>query len=394
MSEPIPNPNIARLGTESAFSITARVEELRKKGRTIYNLSIGQPDYKTAPHIAEAAIKAIRDGHHGYTHPRGIIPLRESVARYFHRQYQASISPDNVLVVPGGKMAIFMAITMFGGAGTEIIYPDPSYPIYRSLIDYVGSTAVDVPLLEENNFSFSAEDILQRCNARTRLIIVNNPANPTGGVLAKQEIEKLVAGLKNFPHVMLLADEVYSRLIYDDAHHVSFLQYPEIYDQLILLDAVSKTYAMTGWRLGFSVWPESLINRATRFGVNIFSCVNAPTQFAGIAALDGDQSSVEKMRQHFDVRRKRMVELINDIPHFSVGLPRGSFFAFANIKKLIAAKGGNSSSWHTKLLEESGVATTPGDTFGIHGEGYIRFSYSCADDDIEQAMALVKKFVS
>lgn len=392
---PIPiNPHINRLGTETAFSITARAEELKKQGRDIVNLSIGQPDYKTAPHIIDAAIKAMKDGHHGYTNAQGIIPLRETIADYFHKQYGAKISPDNILAVPGGKMTMFLVITMFGGQDTEIIYPDPSYPIYLSLINYVGSKAVDLPLLEENGFAFKADDILQRCNHKTRLVIINNPANPTGGVAAKAEIEKLITGLKKFPNIMILADEIYSRLIYGDAKHTSFLEYPEIYDRLILLDGVSKAYAMTGWRLGFGIWPEAVITQATRLGINIFSCVNAPTQFAGIAALSGDQSQVETMRQHFDKRRQRIVELINDIPDWSAQLPNGSFFVLANIKKVIAKHGGDSQSWHKKLLEECGVATIPGSAFGIHGEGYIRFSYSCSDDDIEKGLGMVKKFMA
>ncbi|MDI9314364.1 MAG: pyridoxal phosphate-dependent aminotransferase [Hydrotalea sp.] len=394
MNAIILNPNVGHLGSESAFAITARAEALKAEGRDIVNLSIGQPDYKTAPHIVEAAIKALRDGKHGYTPTLGIIPLRETIAGYFHRQYGARVSPDNVMVAPGSKMVMFMAITMLGGVGTDIIYPEPAYPIYRSLINYIGSQAVPLPLLEENGFAFRADEVLARCNEHTRLIIINNPANPTGGVATKTEIEKLIAGLQKFPRAMLLVDEIYSRLIYDDAKHISFLQYPEIYDRLILLDGLSKSYAMTGWRLGFGVWPREIMPDVARLAINSFSCVNAPTQYAAIAALDGDQSPVEEMRQHFDKRRKRIVALLNDVPDFSVSLPQGAFYVFPNIKKLMAKHGGDSQSWHKRLLEEAGVATVPGSTFGVHGEGYLRFSYSCSDDDIEKGLKMVRDFIT
>ena len=287
-------PAFSRIGDENAFAVLARATELQRQGRDIVNLGIGQPDFKTAPHIVEAAVKALRDGEHGYTPAAGIAPLREAVAADLHRRYGVEVSPDLVLIVPGGKVTMHMAILMFGAPGVDILYPDPGFPIYRSMIEFTGARPVPIPMREENDFAFSAEETLSLLTPQTRLIILNSPANPTGGVTPREEIDKLVAGLARFPDVAILSDEIYGQMTYDNHRHQTLLAYPEIRDRLILLDGWSKTYAMTGWRLGFSVWPQPLYDVARKLAVNSYSCVNAAAQFAGLAALTGPQDAVAR----------------------------------------------------------------------------------------------------
>jgi aspartate aminotransferase len=289
-----------RIGEENAFAVLARATELAGQGRDVVNLGIGQPDFPTPPHIVEAAIKALRDGHHGYTPATGIKPLREAVAADLHKRYKAEVSPDLVFIAPGGKPTMYMAILMFGEPGADILYPDPGFPIYRSMIEFTGARPIPVPIREENSFAFSADETLKLITPKTRLLILNSPANPTGGVTPKAEIDKLVAGLEKFPDVAVMSDEIYDQMTYDGEEHVTLLNYPSIRNRLILLNGWSKTYAMTGWRLGYSVWPEKLYDYARKLAVNSYSCVNAPTQFAGLAALTGPQDDVKKMVAEFD----------------------------------------------------------------------------------------------
>ena len=293
-----------RIGEENAFAVLARAGALAAQGRDIINLGIGQPDFPTPPNIVEAAVRALRDGQHGYTPATGIPALREAVAADLHRRFAAEVSPDSVLIVPGGKVTMFAAILMFGEPGAEILYPDPGFPIYRSMIEFTGARPVPIPIREENAFAFSAEETLALISPRTRLVILNSPANPTGGVTPKAEIDRLVAGLEAHPEVAILSDEIYDQMLYDGAAHVSLLAYPEIRDRLILLNGWSKTYAMTGWRMGWSVWPGPLYDRARKLAVNAWSCVNAPAQFAAIEALTGPQDAVATMLAEFDARRK------------------------------------------------------------------------------------------
>ena len=250
--------SLKRLGTESAFEVLARAQKLALQGKDIINLGIGQPDFSTPAHIVEAAIKALRDGHHGYTPANGLPALREAVAADLHRRHSVEVDPDSVVVVPGGKPTMFFAILMFGQPGAEIMYPNPGFPIYESVINYSGATPVPVALEEASGFVFSADSVLEQINERTRLIILNSPANPTGGVTPKQEIDRLVAGLADHPHVAILSDEIYSNMLYGGRRHTSLLQYPEIRDRLIMLDGWSKTYAMTGWRIGYAVLARKL----------------------------------------------------------------------------------------------------------------------------------------
>lgn len=382
--------NMSRLGTETAFEVLARAEQLAREGKDIINLGIGQPDFKTPPHIVEAAIQALRDGEHGYTPANGILPLREAVAGDLHHRHGAEVNPDNIVIMPGGKPTMFFAILMFGAPGREIMYPDPGFPIYRSMIEFTGATPVPIPLRMENDFAFSADEVLANISDKTSLIIVNSPGNPTGGVTPQSEVDKLVNGLAKWPDVAIMSDEIYSRMLYDGRTHVSFLNSPDIRDRLIVLDGWSKTYAMTGWRLGFSVWPDALVQKVTRLAVNNHSCVNAPTQFAGIAALTGSQDSVDTMMTAFDERRRAIVPLLNEIPGFKCIEPGGAFYVFPNI----AGTGRTGQELQKEILENTGVATVPGTSFGIHGEEFIRFSYAASLKSIEEAVRRIKDYLA
>ena len=384
------NPGFSRIGEENAFAVLAKAAELQRQGRDIINLGIGQPDFSTPAHIVEAAVKALRDGQHGYTAATGILPLREAVAADLRRRYGVEISPDRVLIVPGGKVTMYMAIVMFGEPGAEILYPDPGFPIYRSMIEFTGAKPVPVPVREENGFAFSAEETLALITPRTRLLIVNSPANPTGGVTPRHEIDKLVAGLAKWPDVAVLSDEIYGQMTYDGLAHQTLLAYPEIADRLIMLDGWSKTYAMTGWRLGFSVWPETLYEYARKLAVNCYSCVNAPAQFAGIAALTGPQDAVRGMVAEFDARRSVVVEGLNDLPGVRAAVPKGAFYAFPNI----AATGWKAKALASALLDDAGVATIGGPDFGVFGEGFIRVSYANSTLNISRALERIGDFLS
>ena len=378
--------SLSRLGTESAFVVLARAAQLAAEGRDIVNLGIGQPDFQTPAHIVEAGIKALRDGHHGYTPANGLLPLREAVAADLHRRHGVEINPDNVVVVPGGKPTMFFAVLMFGEPGAEIIFPNPGFPIYESVIRYSGATAVPTALKEENGFAFKAEEVLGQITDRTRLIIINSPANPTGGVTPQEEIDKLVAGLEAHPQVALMSDEIYSNMLYDGREHVSLLQYPEIRDRLIMLDGWSKSYAMTGWRLGYAVWPDSCVEHVTRLCINDHSCVNAATQYAGIAALNGPQDAVRDMVAKFDERREIIVRELNALPGVRCADSAGAFYAFPNIE----GTGLSAREAQDRFLNEAGVATVAGTSFGAWGEGYLRFSYANSAENILEAIRRIR----
>jgi aspartate/methionine/tyrosine aminotransferase len=379
-----------RIGEENAFAVLARATELAGQGKDIINLGIGQPDFRTPDHIVEAAIKALRDGHHGYTPANGIKPLREAVAADIHRRLAIEVSPDRVVIVPGGKVTMFAAIMIFGEPGAEILYPDPGFPIYRSMIEFTGARPVPIPIREENGFAFSAKETLSLITPRTRLMILNSPANPTGGVTPRAELDELVAGLADWPDVAILSDEIYGQLTYDGLPHISLMSYPEIRDRVILLDGWSKTYAMTGWRLGYSVWPDGLYDYVRKLAVNGWSCVSAATQYAGIAALEGPQDSVAAMRTEFDKRRTIVVDELNRLPGFSCVRPTGAFYAFPNIAKT----GFKAKDLAARLLEDIGVATIGGPDFGILGEGYLRLSYANSADNIRKAIGRMGDFLA
>ncbi len=385
-----PAAALSRIGTESAFEVLARAKALEAEGRSIINLGIGQPDFQTPGHIVEAAVKALRDGHHGYTPAAGIPELRAAVAADLNRRLGIEVDPDLVLVVPGGKVTMFFAVLSFGEPGAEILYPNPGFPIYESIIAFSGARPVPIPLLEANGFAFSAEDVLARITPQTRLIILNSPANPTGGVTPREEVDKLVEGLVRHPEVAVLSDEIYSQMLYDGREHASLLHYPEIRDRVILLDGWSKTYAMTGWRLGYGVWPKQLIEGVTRLAINCHSCVNAPAQWAGIAALTGSQAPVTEMVAAFAARRRVVIEELNAIPGISCVAPGGAFYAFPNVTEIgISAK-----ELELQLLEQAGVATVAGTSFGRFGEGYLRLSYANSVDNIREAMARIRAWLA
>jgi aspartate/methionine/tyrosine aminotransferase len=375
---------MSRLGTESAFEVLARATALQRAGRSIINLGIGQPDFPTPGHIVEAGRKALAEGHHGYTPANGILPLREAVAADLHRRHGIEVSPDRVLVVPGGKVTMFFAIMMFGEEGAEIIYPNPGFPIYESVIRFSGATPVPMRLHESKGFSFSAEEVLALITPRTRLLIINSPANPTGGVVPKSELDLLVAGLARHPHVAVMSDEIYGEMIYDGTH-ASLTTYPELADRLILLDGWSKTYAMTGWRLGYGVWPAALLPHAERLAINSHSCVNAAAQYAGIAAMTGPREPVQRMMAAFAERRSYIVPALNALPGVRCVTPGGAFYAFPNI----TGTGFDSRTLQTRLLDEAGVATISGTSFGAFGDGHLRFSYAASLEALKEAIGRI-----
>ena len=382
------NDAMGRLGTESAFEVLARATEIAREGHEVINLGIGQPDFRTPEHVVEAAKKALDDGHHGYTPGNGILPLREAVAADIATHRGVSVDPGQVVIVPGGKVTMWYAILLFGGAGTEIMYPNPGFPIYELVIRYSGAKPVPIALREENGFAFDADEVLAQITPATRLIILNSPANPTGGVVPREQFDKLVAGLEAHPHVTVMSDEIYARLLYDGTEFVSMLGYESLRDRLIILDGWSKTYAMTGWRIGYGVWPAPLVDLVTRLNINSVSCTNAATQWAAKAALQGPQDSVEEMRVAFDARRKAIVEWTNQIPGMSSILPTGAFYTMPNI----SGTGVSAKTMEGFLLEKLHIAAIAGTSFGAYGEGYIRFSYANSIENIEKALGRIRDY--
>ena len=382
--------NIERLGTESAFKILAEAKKLEAEGKKIIHLSLGQPDFKSPKHVVDATKKALDDGHHGYVLPNGTIECREAVSRKIKKLYSADIDSERVIIMPGGKPTMYYAITLFGELGAEIIYPDPGFPIYESMINYTGAKAVPINMLENKDFSINPEKILSLINNNTRLLILNNPNNPTGAFTEKNKIDQLAEGLKKFPNVAILSDEIYSRQIYDEKKMPTFFNYPELYDRLIVLDGWSKAYSMTGWRLGWAVWPEKLVEHVIKFCVNNHSCVNAAIQFGGIAALDGPDDSINMMMEKFTQRRKLIFEGLNDIKGIECVMPGGGFYAFPNV----IGTGMNGKDFAKKCLHEAGVAIVPGTAFGKKAEDHVRFSFAASQDNISKALENIKKMLS
>lgn len=384
------NDAVKRLGTETAFEVLARAEALAAEGKSIINLGIGQPDFKTPEHVVEAAQKALRDGAHGYTPAAGIPALRQSVANDLQGRHQVAVDPSSVLITPGAKPIMYFAISILGEPGTEIMYPNPGFPIYESMIRYTGAKPVPIELKEDAGFAFDADTVLSQVNENTRLIIINSPANPTGGVVPRDTFDKLVAGLEQYPKAVILSDEIYSRILYDGEEHVSMLQYESIRDRLIVIDGWSKTYAMTGWRLGYGIWPSTLFEYAEKLAVNSYSCPNAASQHAGIAALEGPQDQVGQMLSAFDERRKAVVEGLNAISGITCVEPKGAFYAFPNVQET----GFDTRDLQQRLLEETGVALVAGTSFGALGEGYLRVSYANSLENVNEAVSRIKDFLS
>ena len=378
-----------KLGTETAFTVLAKANKLAEAGKSIINLGIGQPDFATPEHIVEAAIKALKDGHHGYTQTSGIPKLREAVCKDLHRRHSVEVNPDKVLIVPGGKVIIFFSAMLLGEKGKEILYPNPGFPIYESAINFSQAKPVPYQLKEDMGFSFSAEDILSNVNEKTSLIIINSPANPTGGVVPEEELTKLVEGLERFPNVVLMSDEIYDQFCFGSTNFKSMLKYPSISNRLILLNGWSKTYAMTGWRLGYGIFPSSLFYLAEKLAVNIHSCVNSSAQFAALEALEGPQDCVEMMNEHFKARAEIMSDRLNNIESINCQKPQGAFYCFPNIEKL----GVQALDLQNLLLENVGVASVAGTSFGVYGEGFLRFSCANSDSAIIEAMDRVSEFI-
>ena len=381
--------NLEKLGTESAFSILAEAKKLEAQGKEMIHLGLGQPDFKSPKHVVEAAKKAIDDGHHGYVLANGTLECRQAVTRKIKKLYNKEISPERVMIMPGGKPTMYFAISMIGEPGAEIIHPTPGFPIYESMINYTGSKAVSYDLLGDKDLKFDPEKILSLINDKTRLLIIINPNNPTGSFVEKPAVDFLAEGLKKYPHVAILSDEIYSRQIYDNKQMPTFFNYPELQERLIVLDGWSKAYAMTGWRMGWSVWPEKLIPHITKLAINSFSCVNVPAQFAGIAALDGPDEPINEMMKEFDIRRKIIHKGLNELPGIECSLPGGAFYAFPKV----IGTGMNGSEFSKKCMHEAGVAIVPGIAFGANAIDYVRFSFASSQENIKKSLEKIGKML-
>ena len=384
------NPAVAAIEEETAFTVLDRANALRAKGFPVINLGIGQPDFTPPRHILEAAEKAVRDGPHGYSSPQGLAPLRDAVAQYVGHRFNAPVTGEEVVIVPGGKVTFYFACQMFGGPGTEILYPDPGFPPYRDAARSSGAKPVPYPIREEQDFGFDAEEVLSLITPATRLIIINSPANPTGGVVSRAEITRLAQGLLKHPHVAILSDEIYSHQVYDGVEFTSFLNFPELRDRTIILDGWSKTFAMTGWRLGFGIWPKHLIDTVKKLITVDHSCTSVATQMAGLAAITGPMDEIEGFRQSFQKRRDIVVEGLNAIKGVRCRVPGGAFYAFPNI----AGTGWASRDLARELLEKAHVALIFGESFGANGKGYMRLSYAANEADLREALARMKAFLA
>ena len=375
------------LETETAFAILAKANKLQSEGKDIINLGIGQPDFPTPQNILEAAKKAIIDGHHGYTPSNGILPLREAVSEYIYNNYQVSVSPDKILITPGGKPVIFFAALIFGDENKEIIYPDPGFPIYRSMIKYSGAKAVPLTLDEKDNFEINIDKLEDIISEKTSLIIINNPNNPTGSFMNLEKINKLINLLEKYPNVAILSDEIYSKIIFENNSMPTLLKYESIKDRLIILEGWSKTYCMTGWRLGWSVWPKQIYEFANKLCVNDHSCPNSISQYAGIEALRGPQDEVVKISKEFEKRKNFIYEKLNNLEKIKCFKPGGAFYAFPNISDTKMT----GKEFADLALEKHGVAVVPGTSFGDSVNDFIRLSYANSIENIEKAIYRLSK---
>jgi aspartate/methionine/tyrosine aminotransferase len=372
---------MSRLGTETAFEVLNKARALERQGKSIIHLEIGEPDFDTPANVVEAGIDALRKGWTHYGPSAGLPDLRQALADYVGRTRGVTVASDEVVVVPGGKPIIFFTILALIDEGDEVIYPNPGFPIYESMIHYVGGRAVPIHLREDRDFSLDVDELASLINDRTRLIILNSPENPTGGVLERGDIEKIAKAIGD-RNVMVLSDEIYSRLIFDGGKHFSIMSVPGMQERTILLDGFSKTYAMTGWRMGYGVMRADLAAHVTRLMTNSNSCTASFTQVAGIEAIKGDQSSVDHMRDEFQRRRDMFVTGLNKIKGFSCRMPKGAFYVFPNIMKT----GWASKALADALLEQAGVAALSGTAFGAFGEGYLRFSVANSLENLQSAL--------
>ncbi len=371
-----------RLGTETAFSVLAKAKALEAQGREVIHLEIGEPDFDTPENIVEAGCQALRSGQTHYTPAPGIPELRAAIAADVAESRGIPVDPAQVVVTPGGKPIMFFVILALVNEGDEVLMPNPAFPIYESMVDFVGGKAVFVPLRQENSFRFDLDEFKAGLTPRTKLVIINSPANPTGGVLTTQDIAGLADILRERPDVMILSDEIYSRLLYSGTF-ASIAAEPEMARRTIILDGFSKTYAMTGWRLGYGVMQPELAEAIARLQVNSNSCVNAATQWAGLEAITGQQDSVDRMLAEFRARRDLIVAGLNNLPGVECLTPEGAFYAFPSI----AGTGRSSAELADLLLNEAGVACLAGTAFGRYGEGHLRLSYAKSRENISKAIA-------
>jgi len=379
---------MARLGTETAFEVLNRARALERQGKEIVHLEIGEPDFDTPLNVVEAAVDALHKGWTHYGPSAGLPELRQAIAEYVSRTRGVAVSSDEVVVVPGGKPIIFFSILALADVGDEVIYPNPGFPIYESMVNYMGAHAVPIRLREERDFGLDVDELASLINDKTRLIILNSPQNPTGGVLGEQAIHDIADAIGD-RNIMVLSDEIYSRLIFD-GKHFSIMSIPAFKERTILLDGFSKTYAMTGWRMGYGVMRPDLAAHLTRLMTNSNSCTASFTQIAGIEALHGDQSSVERMRDEFKRRRDAFVAGLSKIKGFSCRMPKGAFYAFPNITKT----GWPSRKLANALLEEAGIACLSGTAFGDFGEGYLRFSVANSLENLNKALDRIGQWTS
>ena len=377
-----------RLGTESAFEVLAKAKGLEAQGRDIIHLEIGQPDFITPANICEAAFKAMKDGHTGYGPSAGLLEFREVIAEHISETRGVEVHPDEVTVTPGAKPIIFFTILALVDEGDEVIYPNPGFPIYESVIDFIDGKAVPLPLREEVGFGFRIEDLEASISDRTKLLIINSPQNPTGGTLAKSDLEA-IADLAIKHNFYVLTDEVYSRILYEGVHD-SLISLPGMKERTILLEGHSKTYAMTGWRLGYGIAPTELADKITQLTINSNSCTATFTQFAGIEALKGPQDFVHEMVAEFRKRRDAIVDGLNAIEGVSCIKPLGAFYVFPNVTQLPLS----CQDLSDYLLEDAGVAVLPGTAFGKYGDGYLRLSYANSLENIEEALARMDSAIS
>ena len=377
---------MSRLHTESAFQILARANELEAKGKSVVHLEIGQPDFKTPKNIIEAAYKAMNEGKTGYGPTPGIIPLRETIAQYCESYKKVKTSADEIVVCPGGKPVMFFTMLMLTQRGDEVIYPNPGFPIYESVINFAGAKAIPMPLLEKNNFRVDLKKLKKDINEKTRVIIVNSPGNPTGGMFSKDDIRAIAEMVKG-KNIYILSDEIYDRIIFGE-QPLSIASLPGMKDKTIILDGFSKTYAMTGWRLGYGVMNRELAEHMSMLMVNSASCAATMTQWAAIEALKGPQDAVIQMTAAFKERRDYLVDALNRIDGISCAKPEGAFYVFPNISSF----GLSSAKFASRLLEEAGVAAAGGTAFGSYGEGYLRLSYANSLPNLKIAVERIAGF--
>ena len=379
---------MSNLGTETAFEILAMAKELEKKGAKVIHLEIGEPDFDTPEHIKEAAARALKAGYTHYTPAPGILELRQAIAEKVSKERRIDVDPNReVIVMPGAKPGLFMGILSTVNPGEEVLVPDPAFPIYRSVVEFTGAVAVSIPLREEKNFRIDPEDVRRKVTAKTKMLILNSPHNPCGSTLTKSDIEAL-AEIARDNSLWVLSDEVYSKILYEGSHH-SIASEPGMKERTILIDGFSKTYAMTGWRLGYAIGPAQVIAHMVRLQINIASCAGAFTQMAAVEALRGPQDSVRKMVEEFNRRRKTIVSGLNLIKGMSCKMPGGAFYVFPNVKKL----GLNARDIMMKLLNQGYVATLHGEAFGPAGAGYLRLSYATSMENIKEGLSRIKQII-